>query len=343
MTSENRYSPTCSVVVCTRDRPASLDQCLAALSRLDYTAYDVVVVDNAPSDQRSRDVALRWGARYLTEPAHGLSRARNYGARACRTEIIAYIDDDALPEPEWLSVLGRDFEDPQVMAVTGAILPISLVQATTRTVARCDPSRAERAQRRVVDRETPGWFEIANFGGLGDGSNMAFRRTVFDVWPGFDEHLGRGTVLSGGEEHYAFFRLIERGYRVVYNPEAVVRHPYPNTVQEFRNRHLNVLATASAYIIRLAVEHPSCWKALARYVFECLRGTSRPWMRRAEKVGIGIVPRWLSLLAMSRGPWIYVRSKMSGEGSRRVARNLDEKLGSHRATERGIIRSDSPD
>jgi hypothetical protein len=199
----------------------------------------------------------------------------------------------------------------------------------------------EGAQRRVVDHETTGWFEIANFGGLGDGSNMAFRRTAFDVWPGFDEHLGRGTVLNGGEEHYAFFRLIEHGYRVVYNPEAVVRHPSPLTVQECRSRHLNVLATATAYITRLAVEHPSCRKALARYVFDCLRGTPRPWMSPAEKVGTGIIPLWLSLLAMSRGPWIYVRSKMSREDPCRLARNVDEELGSHHAAERGVVRSKS--
>ena len=66
----------------------------------------------------------------------------------------------------------------------------------------------------VFDRETPFWFERANFGGIGDGGNMAFRRCVFDIWPGFDERLGRGAVIDGGEEHYAFFSLLDRGYRI---------------------------------------------------------------------------------------------------------------------------------
>jgi hypothetical protein len=53
----------------------------------------------------------------------------------------------------------------------------------------------------VVDRQTPAWFERANFGGIGDGGNMAFRRYAFAVWPGFDVRLGRGALLHGGEEH----------------------------------------------------------------------------------------------------------------------------------------------
>ena len=298
--------------MCTRDRPALLDLCLAALSRLDYPAYDVVVVDNAPSDQRSRDVALRWGARYLTEPIRGLSRARNRGARACKTEIVAYIDDDARPEPLWLSLLTRDFADPRVMAVTGAILPTrdeELACLCNKAAERW----AQRTERRVVDSATAAWFEIANFGGLGDGSNMAFRRIIFDTWPGFDERLGRGTVLNGGEEHYAFFTLIERDYRVVYNPNAIVRHPHPHTIRELRRRHLNVLATAAAYITRLAVEHPSHRGALVEFLLSRLRGEGLPRRHRAQRVGVHIVPRPLAILTMLSGPWIYFRSKIARE------------------------------
>jgi len=306
------YSPTCSVVVCTRDRPKQLDECLASLARLSYSDYDVVVVDNAPHDRRSRDVASRWGVRYLTEPMCGLSRARNRGARACETEIVVYIDDDAVADPDWLTVLAQEFKDPLVAAVTGAILPTVAYSKSASEREGAVSGGAERAQRRVVDRGTPGWFEIANFGELGDGSNMAFRCDAFDVWPGFEENLGRGTVLNGGEEHYAFFALIERGYRIVYNPEAIIRHPDPRTPQELRRRHLGLLATTAAYITKLAVEHPSSRRALARYLVDCLRGTTRPWMNRSERAGTRLAPRWLTVLTMSSGPWIYVRSRMAG-------------------------------
>ena len=306
------YSPTCSVVVCTRNRPTQLDQCLTSLAALNYPAYEVVIVDNAPGDQRSREVALRWGVRYLTEPAPGLSRARNCGARASSSEIVAYLDDDALAEPNWLSVLVRDFEDPRTMAVTGAILPTCPSNQEAQQRKLPTPA-AGRSQRRAVDRETPGWFELANFGGIGDGSNMAFRRCAFDVWPGFEENLGRGTILNGGEEHCAFYTLIELGYRIVYNPAAVIRHPDPRTADEVRKRHLRLLAIAAAYITRLAVEHPSSRRPLAHYIFDRLRGTRRPWTDRPAKAGPTLVPRWLTLLTMLSGPWIYLRSRSAAK------------------------------
>ena len=302
------YSPTCSVVVCTRDRPKQLDECLGSLARLNYPDYDVAVVDNAPRDERSRNVALRWGVRYLTEPVQGVSRARNRGALACETEIVAYLDDDAVADPDWLKVLTREFADPRVAAVTGAILPINPTAQRNAAIG-CG---AERGRRRVVDRETPGWFEIANFGEMGDESNMAFRRSAFDVWPGFDERLGRGVLLDGGEGHDAFFTLIERGYRIVYNAEAVIRHPEPGTLQEQRSRHLRVMATTTAYVTYLAVEHPSCRRALASYLFDRLRGTARPWMNQPARTGARLAPRWLTLLTMSSGPWIYLHSRMAG-------------------------------
>jgi glycosyltransferase involved in cell wall biosynthesis len=117
-------SPSCTVVICTRDRPEQLDRCLAAVARLAYPHYDVLVVDNAPSDDRTRLVVARHGARYLLEPVTGLSRARNFGACASSSAVVAYLDDDSIPEPAWLDRLALEFRDPEVMAVTGRILAI---------------------------------------------------------------------------------------------------------------------------------------------------------------------------------------------------------------------------
>jgi len=93
----------CTVVICTRDRPEELDRCLDAVGAVAYPSFDVLVVDNGSSASGVRAIAQRWGARCVVEPRPGLSRARNRGAREARGELVAYLDDDARPEPGWLA------------------------------------------------------------------------------------------------------------------------------------------------------------------------------------------------------------------------------------------------
>src|SRR5512144_2419002 len=152
-------TPVCTVVGCTRDRPRELDRCLGALETLDSPGHTVLVVGNALTDDGSSDIARRHSARYLREPVAGLSRARNLGARACESEIVAFIDDDAVPEAGWLSHLVSEFEDPSVMAVTGRIEPLSLDTQAERLFERLG-GFGSHATNRSIDKATENWFEI---------------------------------------------------------------------------------------------------------------------------------------------------------------------------------------
>jgi hypothetical protein len=148
---------------------------------------------------------------------------------------------------------------------------------------------------------------MANFGGIGDGLNMAFRRSAFQVWPGFDVRLGRGSVLYGGEEHHAFFSLLARGYCIAYTPHAVVRHPYPSSLRALRVRHLRDLAAHSAYVALLINEAPGYRLATLRYLREGLVGTKRSW-RESDRLAPKIVPGWAVVVARALGLCLYVRS-----------------------------------
>src|ERR1700730_4579811 len=97
----NDLSPSATVVVCTCKRPLALARCLAAVVRLAYPPFSIVVVDNAPGDETVRSIALRHGAEYHAAPVRGVSRARNVGARASGGEIVAYLDDDMVPHRDW--------------------------------------------------------------------------------------------------------------------------------------------------------------------------------------------------------------------------------------------------
>ena len=313
----DKFTPRCSVVICTRDRPAELDRCLEAVQHLDYPRFDVLVVDNASRDARPREVAARRGFRYVVEPVVGLSRARNSGARHSNADIVAFLDDDSVPASDWLARLVVEFKDPQVMAVTGRILPLNAAPSQERAPSL--PGGLDLGEeRRAVDAQNPDWFRLANFGGIGNGGNMAYRHKAFDVWPGFDERIGHGTPLRGCEEHYAFFLLIERGYRVIYAPQAVVYHPFPGTLEDLRSRHLRNLGVSCGYMTLLFLEHRRHRGAILRYVAQWLKGDSRTWRWQLSE-NRRITPRWRELLACVPGPLLYFRALLQ----RGLRRNSD--------------------
>lgn len=302
--------PLCTVVVCTRDRPRELSRCLEALSAVAYPRFEVCVVHNAPTETETRRVAERFGARYLVEPVPGLSRARNRGAQASAGEVVAYIDDDAVPEPGWLEAITREFEDPRVMMVAGRVLPLSAAAGRDR-VGHPLGGPVHAGTRLVVDRATSYWFELANFGAIGIGANMAVRRSAFEVWPGFDVRLGRGACIWGGEEVHAFFSLVERGYHVVRAPAAVVRHRGGGTPEELRAAHLRRLRAVSAYVVFLFAEYPCYRGRLVRYVLRGVAAAPRPWRESGAPPAGKLVPRWREVLAWLSGPWLYARSRMA--------------------------------
>ena len=281
-----------------------MEGCLDGVARQDVKPLEVLVVDNTQGEEATRRVALAGGARYVVEPTAGLSCARNRGARESAGEIVAFLDDDAVPERNWLAALLLEFLDPLVGAVAGRILAFQPGPAFDRSAA--DPVTFGGPQRVVFDRDLPDWVERANFGGVGEGPNLAIRRSVFGTWPGFDERLGRGTRFGviGMEEHYAFFSLIDQGHRVVYTPNARVRHPFPQTEAELRARHLRQLTAASFHCTLLLVEERAYRRRVARYALEKLSRTPRTWRTRMG-TPTSAIPRWREVSAQLFGVALY--------------------------------------
>ena len=301
--------PSASVVIATRSRPEFLQACLRGVMGQEISPLEVVVVDNTRGEDATRSAALAHGARYIVEPADGLAIARNRGMRESRGDVVAFVDDDAVPEDDWLSALLPEFLDPLVGAVTGRIFAAN--SEASVAVQKAGGVVFGGSTRVVFDRASPDWFERANFGGVGEGCNMAIRRTVLHTWPGFDERLGRGTRFGalGLEEHYAFFGLIDRGFRIVYTPLAHVRHRFPETHGELRDLRLNQIAAASFQCALLLAEEPRYRRRAARYALEAFGGTPRPW-REDTDVHLPSITRWQSAVARIRGAALYAASRL---------------------------------
>jgi glycosyltransferase involved in cell wall biosynthesis len=197
-----------SVVVPTCKRPDLLDRCLAALvaQECDPFSYEVIVADDAACEGTRRQVeawAMRAGT---TGPAvcylsvfctRGPAAARNAGWRAARGEIIAFTDDDCVPEPGWL-VAGLRAMRPGVAGAAGRIVVPVPEQPTDYEL---DAARLETAE-----------FATAN---------CFYRREALAAAGGFDERFR----AAWREDSDLYFTLLERGERLVRAPEAVVVHP----------------------------------------------------------------------------------------------------------------------
>lgn len=274
------YTPSCTVVICTRDRPAELERCLLSVQKCSYPTFDVLITDSAPMWFPAFDIARQYGVRYVREPEPGENVARNRGALECGSEIIAYLDDDATAAPDWLSKLACEFRDPEVAVVTGRVLPLEVATRTQEFCTRLGMLDFGSC-RAVVDRTTPSWLERANFGGIGVGTNMALRRSIFARWPGFDPRLGRGTRMYGNGENHAFFKLVASGYRAIYTPDAVTFHPIPETLSELRTEHLNDFAAQTAYLAMLLFEESGYRASFLKYTIERIWGKRRSWRVQA--------------------------------------------------------------
>ncbi len=285
---------TVTIVICTRNRPAQLNKCLEAITRLERVPDEVIVVDNTSGDKETEAAARKFSARYTIEPIAGLSRARNRGLAESKSEIVAYLDDDALPAERWLELLVEPFADPRVGAVTGGTISPN----SQANVSNEEPSR-------FLSNKDRQWFEIAAFGGLGIGTNMALRKAACNGWKIFDERLGRGTLFQGLEEHHAFVHLLSIGYCAVHVPAAVVRHR-PQTHEDIKQDVCNQIA----FSMLLFSEYPGQRMDLLRFLFRRVRHKPLSWQRDAPDPGELITSGWRVLLpATFKAAVRYFRSR----------------------------------
>ncbi len=235
-----------SVVVCTLGRDDRLLDTVATLLGQDHQGLEVLVVDNEPATGRTRQLlagSLDPRLRIVAEPRRGLSYARNTGLAEATHDIVAFTDDDAVPDQDWVGRIAAIFDadgDGVVDCVTGLVLPAVLeteAQLLFEEAGGFGKGLQACHWHREADSEVgallssalgsvPGRRGVAFpfDGGFGSGNNMAFRRASLLRLGGFDEALGAGSAALGGEDLDMFQRLFLAGGVIVYWPAALVRH-----------------------------------------------------------------------------------------------------------------------
>jgi glycosyltransferase involved in cell wall biosynthesis len=209
-------SPLISVVVCTRNRAASLRAALDHLSRVQSPGggWELIVVDNGSTDETGTilsEFGDAWGGdlSVVCEPRPGLGRARKVGVAAARGEIVAFTDDDCYVAPDYLLRIRDAFVDPLLGFIGGRVWLFDPTDARVTIKERIEP-----------DRIPPHTFLPA---GHVHGANMAIRRRVIHEVGDFDPMLGAGTPFPC-EDVDLLARVLSAGWTGAYCPEVAVWH-----------------------------------------------------------------------------------------------------------------------
>ena len=203
--------PRVSVVVCSYNGARTIRDTLAALARVEYPDFEVIVVDDGSTDATAA-IAREHGVRVISTENRGLSAARNTGWRAATGEIVAYIDDDAYPDPHWLHYLAYAFMTGDWVGVGGP----NIAPAGDGEIADCIANAPGGPVHVLVgDREAE---HIP-------GCNMAFRRDALEAIGGFDARY-----RAAGDDVDLCWRLLARGWRIGFHAGAMDWHHRRNSI-----------------------------------------------------------------------------------------------------------------
>ena len=206
--------PRISVVVCTYNGARTIRDCFEGLKRLAYPDYEVIVVDDGSTDATAA-IAREYHCRLIQTENRGLSSARNTGLGEATGEIVAYIDDDAYPDPHWLAYLAATFLSTSHAAVGGP----NVAPPGDGPIAECI-ARAPGGPVHVLlsDREAEHL----------PGCNMAFRKARLEAIGGFDPQF-----RTAGDDVDICWRLEERGWTLGFSAAAMVWHHRRNSVRTY--------------------------------------------------------------------------------------------------------------
>jgi glycosyltransferase involved in cell wall biosynthesis len=297
--------PTWSVVICTRDRTDDLESCLDSLVLQTQAGGEIVVVDNAPSDERTALLVARYPVHYVREERPGLNWARDRGAQAATGEIVLYSDDDVVMDPGWISAMLAPFAHPRVGAVTGLTMPLELETEAQELFERYG-GFGRGFRRRAFDYTM---MAPAAAGIVGAGANMAFRRELLLKLRLFQAELDCGTVTRSGGDAYAFYLLLSEGYQVVYEPTALVWHRHRRDYASLRRTLVGYSIGGFAFLMRCWHQHGD-WQAPAVaaqwFWTDHVRQLINVLLRHPGRLPLDLV--LAQIAACPLGPWAYFAS-----------------------------------
>ena len=215
----SNWPPFVSVVVPVRNAERTLTDCIRSLLRLEYppSRQEILIVDNGSTDASAR-LIRDFPVIYLSEPRRGPSHARNAGIQRSQGDIVAFTDADCIVTSRWLRALIAAFEEKDIDAAAGEILPFPPHTWAEYYMAR----RRPRWQAPALAAPNP--YMVT--------ANVAFRRKAFERIGLFDPRF-----RTGQDQDFSW-RFFRAGLACRYAPTAVVFHRHRSTTWQFFKQQL---------------------------------------------------------------------------------------------------------
>jgi glycosyltransferase involved in cell wall biosynthesis len=206
--------PFISVVVCSYNGSRTIRDCMEGLQKLQYPYFEVIVVNDGSTDNFA-EIVREYPVKLISTHNAGLSSARNTGMQHARGEIIAYIDDDAYPDPHWLHYLGYAFRTTTHACIGGP----NILPPEDGPIATC-VANAPGGPVHVLTSD-----EIAEHV---PGCNLSIRKDVLIRIGGFDP-----VYRSAGDDVDICWRVQQAGHTIGFHPAALVWHHRRNSLKAY--------------------------------------------------------------------------------------------------------------
>ncbi len=311
--------PKVSLVLCTYNRAVGAQRTLESFKGLHYQDLEIIVVDNAPSDDSTLAVVNAVAAtdprvRYVREPRKGLSRARNRGLQEATGELVAFTDDDVRVDPLWIHGLLRGFNRrADVACVTGLVASASLARPAEQFFDRRAGWASSCQQRLYTLGRGPLDSPLHPYtaGTFGAGANFAAKLSVLKSLGGFDESLGAGSPTRGGEDLDMFVRILLHGYALSYEPSALAWHEHRVDEGSLSAQMYAYGLGLTAYLTKHMLSRRSRRAMLSRavggsrYAFGLIRGSRTASADASIRSDVARV----EVRGMLAGPVVYLRER----------------------------------
>jgi len=213
-----------SVIIPAYNAEKLISSCLNALNdqTISRTDYEILIVDDGSTDKTAGIVGGFENVKLIQQENRGPAGARNNGAKNSNGDIILFTDSDCIPEKNWVEEMIRPFnDDPEIVGVKG--------------IYRTDQ---KELIARFVQAEYEDKYDVLKrdqYIDFVDTYSAGFKRKVFLEFDGYDTSF----PVACAEDVELSFRIASKGYKIVFNPRAVVTHTHPNCFISYLKKKYN--------------------------------------------------------------------------------------------------------